>query len=141
VTYVPLELRRHVIARAGNCCEYCRLAQADSDFTFHCEHVIAEKHGGETEANNLCLSCPEYNTFKGSDVASYDRTTGSSLLVPLFNPRTQSWDDHFRLIGAIIEPLTPEGRITVTLLQMNRTEAIAERAIFLRLGTYPCSTR
>jgi hypothetical protein len=139
MTYVPLELRRLVIARASSCCEYCRLAQTDSSFTFHCEHVIAEKHGGETTAENLCLSCPECNTFKGSDVASYDRSDGSNLLVALFNPRIHVWDDHFKLNGAVIEPITPAGRVTVTLLQMNRAEAIAEREIFIRLGTYPCS--
>jgi hypothetical protein len=140
MTYVPLELRRLVILRASNCCEYCQLTQADSGFTFHVEHVIAEKHGGETIAENLCLSCPECNKFKGSDVASYDRATGAAVLVPLFNPRNQLWDEHFQLNGAIIEPLTPEGRVTITLLQMNRPEAIAEREIFIRLGTYPCST-
>jgi hypothetical protein len=136
--YIPAELRRLVIARAGNCCEYCRLSQDDSPFTFHYEHVVAEKHGGETTAENLCLSCPECNTYKGSDIASFDRETETPILTLLFNPRTQLWDEHFRLNGALIKPLTPEGRVTVSLLRMNRPEASAERQIFIQLGSYPC---
>jgi hypothetical protein len=139
MTYVPAELRRLVISRAWNCCEYCRLSQDDSSFTFHCEHVIAEKHGGDTTSDNLCLSCPECNTYKGSDIASFDRVTGNPVLTLLFNPRVQAWKDHFRLNGAVIEPLTSEGRVTVEILQMNRIEAVAERQIFIALGTYPCN--
>ncbi len=140
MTYVPAELRRLVISRASNCCEYCRLSQGDSAFTFHCEHVIAEKHGGETTADNLCLSCEECNTYKGSDIASFDRETGTPVLTLLFKPRTQSWDDHFRLNGTTIEPLTSVGRVTVILPQLNRSEAIAERQIFIELGSYPCKS-
>jgi hypothetical protein len=43
--------------------------------------------------------------WKGSDIASLDPLTGE--LVPLFNPRRDSWPDHFRLDGPILEPLTP----------------------------------
>src|SRR5216683_1189554 len=109
MTCVTAELRRLVTTRAGICCEYCRLSQDDGSFTFHCEHVIAEKHGGETIEANLCLSCPECNAFKGSDIASFDRVAGKQILTPLFNPRTQKWEDHMRLNGSVIEALTPEG--------------------------------
>jgi hypothetical protein len=138
MTYVPVELHRLVISRAGGCCEYCCLSQEDASFTFHIEHVIAEKHGGKTTQDNLCLSCPECNSFKGSDIASLDNLAGAPVLSLLFNPRTQRWSDHFQLKGAMIEPLTSEGRVTVRILQMNRPEAVAERAIFIKLGTYPC---
>jgi 5-methylcytosine-specific restriction endonuclease McrA len=111
-------------------------SQQDSRFSFHIEHVIAEKHGGETRFENLALSCPECNAFKGSDVGSYDRQTG--LLTPLYNPRREQWTDHFRLESARIEPLTPEGRVTVSLLQLNRPEQVAERELLIRLGRYPC---
>lgn len=139
MTYIPVELYRLVVSRAGGCCEYCHLHQEDSSFTFHIEHVIAEKHGGKTTEENLCLSCPECNSFKGSDIASLDDFGESSSVSLLYNPRTQRWSDHFRHNGAIIEPLTSEGRVTVKILQMNRIEAIAEREIFIKLGTYPCT--
>lgn len=138
MTYIPVELYRLVVSRAGGCCEYCLLAQDDASFTFHIEHVIAEKHGGKTTQDNLCLSCPECNSFKGSDIASLDDFSGTQVLSLLYNPRTQNWHDHFHLNGAVIEPLTPEGRVTVRILQMNRSEAVTEREIFIKLGTYPC---
>lgn len=87
MTYISLELRRQVIERAGNCCEYCRLSQEDNTFSFQIDHVIAEKHEGETAFNNLSLSCPNCNNFKGSDIGSIDRETGR--LTPLCNPRNR----------------------------------------------------
>jgi hypothetical protein len=57
----------------------------------------------------------------------------------LFNPRTQSWSDHFRLNGAMIEPLTPEGRVTVFLLRFNDSGRIIEREMMIDLGVYPCA--
>jgi hypothetical protein len=134
MTYISVELRRSIIERAGNCCEYCKRSQSDHLFTYHVEHIIAEKHGGNSEFENLALSCPECNIFKGSDVASYD----NGVLVALYHPRQQQWNEHFKLNGAIVEGITPEGRVTTQLLQMNRIQAIEEREMFIRLGTYPC---
>jgi hypothetical protein len=139
MTYVDAALRRLITNRAGNCCEYCLLHREDSPFSFHFEHVIAEKHGGATEADNLCLSCPECNAFKGSDIGSIDPET--KRLTPLFNPRILQWADHFRLNEAKIEPITPEGRVTVFLLRLNSFERIAERTLLIRLKHYPCHDR
>jgi hypothetical protein len=136
MTSIGAELRRLVLQRAGNCCEYCLLSQENNTFAFHIDHIISEKHGGETEADNLCLSCPHCNTFKGSDIASIDRLTGN--LTYFFNPRQQVWSDHFRLDGAIIEPLTPEGRVTGFLLRLNQIEQVFERSALIQLGSYPC---
>jgi hypothetical protein len=138
VTYIGATLRRQVVERAGSCCEYCLLSQDDVSFSFHIEHIVAEKHGGETELDNLCLSCPKCNAFKGSDIASADPATGSATF--LYHPRCQNWSGHFRLSETWIEPLTPEGRVTVFLLRLNSSERIAERSLLLKLGRYPCST-
>lgn len=138
MTYLGGELRTLVIKRAGDCCEYCRLSQEDNTFSFHVDHVISEKHGGETIGANLCLSCPICNAFKGSDIGSIDRQTG--LLTPLFNPREQVWIEHFRLNGAMIEPLTAEGRVTVFLLRFNQADRVFERKELISLGRYPCHT-
>lgn len=136
MTYVNRALRRLVIERAGNCCEYCRLSQDDNPFTFHIEHTIAEKHGGKTEADNLALSCPDCNTYKGSDIGSVDTETGH--FVALYNPRTQQWSEHFRLNDTMIQPITAEGRATVRLLRLNSPEQVAARTLLLKLGRYPC---
>jgi hypothetical protein len=135
-TYITSDLRKRVVKRAGNCCEYCRLSQANNTFRFHVDHVIAEKHEGETVFENLALSCPNCNAYKGSDIASVDRET--KQLSYLFNPRTENWDEHFRLNEAAIEALSPEGRVTVRLLQLNRPEQLEERLALINLGSYPC---
>ncbi len=136
MTYISAELRRQVIMRAANCCEYCRLSQEDNTFSFQVDHIIAEKHGGETELDNLSWSCPNCNAFKGSDIGSIDPKTGK--LTSLYNPRQQKWDNHFRLDGPIIKPLTPEGRVTVRLLKFNRNELVNERHSLITFGRYPC---
>lgn len=138
MTYVNATLRRQVTERARNCCEYCLVSEDDENVSFHIEHIIAEKHGGKTTANNLCLSCPACNLYKGTDLASIDWET--ELITPLFNPRKQKWLDHFQLNGIVIEPRTPEGRVTVFLLKLNQSERLAERHLWVQLGSYPCST-
>lgn len=136
MTAVSDELRRLVIERAGNCCEYCLLNQADNTFSFHIDHIISEKHGGETAAQNLCLSCPICNSFKDSDIGSIDHQT--KHLTPLYNPRQQVWSEHFQLNGGVIEPRTPEGRVTIFLLRLNQLDRVFERQELSSLGRYPC---
>jgi hypothetical protein len=136
MTYISADMRRLVIDRANNCCEYCRLSQDDSTFSFQIDHIISEKHGGQTTPDNLSLSCPHCNAFKGSDIASIDRDTDQLTL--LYNPRTRLWHSHFYLNGPLIEALTPEGRVTVRLLQFNHPRQVAERIGLITLGRYPC---
>jgi HNH endonuclease len=50
------ELRRQVVERVGNCCEYCLLPQELAASTHQVDHVIAEKHSGQTAIGNLALS-------------------------------------------------------------------------------------
>ena len=60
-------------------------------------------------------------------------------LTPLFNPRKQEWSDHFRFDAGTmrIESFTPEGRVTVFLLQLNGERQMEARALLLRLRRYP----
>ncbi len=103
--------------------------------TFEVEHIVAEKHGGATEEDNLALACPYCNRFKGTDLGSIDPETGQ--LTPFFNPRTQQWEEHFHLEGARILPFTPEGRVTVTILQFNHPDRILERQRLIEVDKYP----
>ncbi len=135
MTYIPETLRQTVVARASRCCEYCLIPQESKLFTFEVDHIIAEKHRGATREDNLCLSCLDCNRCKGSDFASFDPDTGEIAL--LFNPRRDRWTDHFRLEGAVIQPLTPVGRVTVFLLQVNDIVRIGERAALLEAVRYP----
>ena len=136
-SYVSAGLRREVIERAGGCCEYCLFATQDRPIDYAIDHVIAVKHGGPTHLDNLCLSCYWCNSYKGSDLSSVDWDKGTDI-VPLFNPRTQLWDEHFELNGVRIVSLTAVGRVTVFLLQLNAIERIKERRLLIELGVYPC---
>jgi hypothetical protein len=96
------------------------------------DHVIAEKHGGLTDAGNLALACALCNGFKGSDLASIDADTGA--IVPLFSPRRDRWTEHFRLESGRIEPLTASARATVRLLQLNHPHRVEERLLLIAAG-------
>ena len=84
---------------------------------FHVEHVIARKHGGRNGLENLAWSCMFCNPYKGPNLASFDPDTKE--LSRLFNPRSDGWEEHFRMDGARILGLTPVGRTSIWLLEMN----------------------
>jgi hypothetical protein len=135
MTYISETLRFEVIERAKHHCEYCLVHQHDRFYPYEVDHIIPEKHRGETQADNLCLACPYCNRHKGSDFASFDPETGAVTL--LFHPRQQVWDDHFRLEEARIIPLSPEGRVTVFILKVNDESRVQERRMLQKAGRYP----
>lgn len=104
--------------RAGGRCEYCRLPDSADEWPFHVDHIVARVHGGTDDLDNICWSCTQCNLHKSSNIASVDPESGQR--VDLFNPRSDVWNEHFgigpdaRMVG-----LTPKGRATVRLLDMN----------------------
>jgi hypothetical protein len=121
--------------RAGRRCEYCRLPQ-DCDYDpFEIDHVIARKHGGQTVANNLALSCFHCNAFKGPNIAGVDPRT--RRVAPLFNPRRQKWAAHFRWRGAHLMGRTPAGRATVAVLNINDPFRVDLRERLAAEGLFP----
>ena len=135
MTYISPRLRALVIARARESCEYCRVHVEYTAFIHEIDHVIAQKHGGATAPDNLAYACAQCNRFKCSNVAAIDPQT--SAIVPLFNPRTQHWYDHFQLDGPVITPLTAIGRATEKLLQLNQIDRLLLRKELLAAGRYP----
>lgn len=125
MTYISAALRREVVERAGNRCEYCLLPAEVAFYPHEVDHVMAEKHGGATDINNLAFACWRCNRHKGSDLTSFDPQTQRLSL--LFNPRTQIWAEHFAYEGESITGLTPEGRTTISLLQLNSDARLTER--------------
>lgn len=96
------------------------------------DHVVAQKHGGATNADNLALSCALCNKHKGSDLSSIDPETAE--LVALFNPRRQRWVEHFEISGDRLVPLTAIGRVTARLLQFDQAHRVAERELLIAAG-------
>lgn len=136
-THASAALRRLVSARAEHRCEYCLIHEDDTFFGCEVDHIISEKHGGATTADNLALACVTCNRHKGSDIASVNPADGT--LVRLFNPRTDRWTEHFALSedGTVLEAMTPIGVVTSRMLQLNEAERQLERAPLRAIGRYP----
>ena len=120
-------VRALVWQRAGSRCEYCGLAQRDTPFcTFHIDHITPRKHGGGDDLDNLALACDRCSLHKGSNLSGVDDQT--DRIVSLFHPRTQIWEDHFSQERARIIGLTPTGRATVRVCNMNSPRRLRLRA-------------
>lgn len=121
--------------RAGGRCEYRRLALVHSSIPFEIDHIISRKHGGATVPENLALSCFCCNSAKGPNIAGLDPESGS--LSALFNPRLQSWSQHFEWQGPILRGITPIGRTTIMVLAINEPDQIALRVALTEEGVFP----
>ncbi len=127
--------RQQVEARAGGRCEYCLIHQSDASLPHEVDHIISRKHGGPTRIENLAYACYLCNRYKGSDIASLDPATRE--LVRLFHPRQDRWEEHFRIVGPTLEPLTPIGAATARLLRLNGAARVVERQLLQSLARYP----
>jgi len=134
-SYINAALRRLVAIRADYLCEYCLIHENDTFFGCQVDHIISEKHGGQTETDNLAYACAFCNRAKGSDIGSI--ISGSGTLIRFFNPRTDLWFEHFALREIMIVPLSSIGEVTVRILNFNDSERLLERQNLRALGRYP----
>lgn len=124
-------IRQLVWRRAGDACEYCRIPQSATPLIpFHVEHIVAKQHGGTDDPNGLAIACDRCNAFKGPNLTSVDPDSGNIAL--LYNPRHDNWNEHFEFCGGEILGLTPVGRATVRLLQMNAPRRVELREEWLK---------
>jgi len=128
------KLRGEVRQRAENRCEYCRMPQSGTVLPHEADHIRAQKHGGPSTTENLCWACAWCNVYKGTDIASYP--PGSDEMVPLFNPRSGAWDDHFVWEGPVLRGKTPVGIATIELLRINQPERVDHRRLLMQLGLW-----
>ncbi|MBZ0300533.1 MAG: HNH endonuclease [Anaerolineae bacterium] len=106
------------------------MPDAFSSYGFHVDHIIPViRHGGSDQLENLAWACFRCNTTKAGDIASYDDDTDQ--LTPLYNPRTQTWSEHFEMDGPWIMGLTPVGRVTVRILEMNAEKQVNARQLLM----------
>jgi hypothetical protein len=134
---ISQRFRDEVMRRARSACEYCRLLQELSPDTFEVDHILPRSAGGTSELENLCLACPACNAAKASKTTGKDPLTGR--IVPLFHPRRQSWNRHFRWsqdAGRVLGR-TAVGRATVAALKMNSPRFVYIRLLFAKLGVHP----
>jgi HNH endonuclease len=112
-------LTRLVWQRARAACEYCWLPQSLSPIPFEIDHIIAQKHGGATNAANLALACFYCNSFKGrTSLGSIPKQGGSFVSTirvktggnSTFGGRARCWWDGLRSVGPL--PLSLRSIIT-----------------------------
>lgn len=132
---VTARLRRLVVDRAGNRCEYCGLSQEGQEAAFHTDHIVPRASGGPTVAENLALACVSCSLRKEARRSALDPQTHRRTA--LFHPRRQRWADHFRWDGVSIMGLTPTGRATIAALQMNRSMILSIRQEESDRGRHP----
>ena len=131
------EIGREVEQRAAGRCEYCRMHQSLQGATFHVEHVIPRCLGGLSEFDNLAWACPSCNLHKSNHVEV--QASAVHEAVPLFNPRIDKWDDHFRWDGYYITGLTPVGQATIDVLRLNHERRIRIRQAEALFDLFPPS--
>jgi hypothetical protein len=96
-----------VARRAQHRCEYCHAPEVVFGYPLEVEHIVPRVAGG------------------GSDAGKHARTFGvdprTGRQVPLFHPRRQLWEDHFRWSATwrLVLGRTAIGRATVTALRFN----------------------
>ena len=135
--HVSEEVRDCVRAAAENRCGYCRSPQHLVFAPLEIDHLQPTSRGGSDDESNLWLACRMCNGFKSDQTEGRDPFTNQQM--PLFNPRTQKWADHFRWGADRLHILgeTPTGRATVIALQLNNALALTVRSFWVAAGWHP----
>jgi hypothetical protein len=136
-SYIPATLQQQVREDAGRRCGYCLSSEMVTGIPLEIEHLIPESAGGPTARENLWLACHRCNKFKGNRTDVSDSVTQE--MVPLFNPRVQTWREHFQwsVDGTRVTGVTPCGRATVDALQMNNDYVVEARRFWVFAGWHP----
>ena len=129
--------RELVRQRAGQRCEYCHFSQSAVPYlVFHIDHIVAKQHLDEVldDPQSLAWACSECNYHKGPNLVSIDPQT--KVQAELFNPRLDDWSEHFTVEREMIVGLTPAGRATARLLNMNAPRLVRLRRELIDLGEF-----
>ena len=130
-------LRIKIRERASSCCEYCQMQEEFSHDPFSAEHIFPVTKGGLDDELNLAWSCLGCNLYKFTATHALDFVTGD--LVPLYNPRQDTWLNHFKWEEkfSLIIGITPTGRATVTRLKLNRMGLVNLRKVLVAADKHP----
>jgi hypothetical protein len=136
---VTAEQKKAVAKRANQCCEYCRSQLRFAMQPFSIEHIIPKSQGGETNLDNLALSCQGCNNHKYNKTEGVEKISGD--VVSLYHPRQHQWKTHFAWNDdfSLVIGLTPIGRVTVETLRLNRTGVVNLRRVLYSIGEHPPS--
>ncbi len=131
------ELKSKIRREARNRCGYCLTPQEIVSMPLEIEHLRPIADGGTDGAKNLWLACRNCNGFKHAKTRAVDPQTNEEI--PLFNPRTQNWNEHFGFSDDKTEIIgkTACGRATVIALRLNFELAVSARKLWVNVGWFP----
>ena len=135
---IPAAVQRRIRTQARNRCGYCLSPQSLVIGTLEIEHLLPQAKGGSDDETNLWLACSVCNKHKSDKIGAADPATGET--VPLFNPRTQNWFEHFQWSedGLRVIGLTAVGRATVEALHLSDDpRVLVVRSNWVRAGWHP----
>jgi hypothetical protein len=123
--------------RAGGCCEYCLSQARFSPQPFSVEHITPRAASGASTFDNLALSCQGCNNLKYTKVEGRDPSTKN--MVALYHPRQHTWEEHFNWNEdySLLVGISPTGRASVELLQLNRDSVVNLRRVLFIMGEHP----
>lgn len=135
--YIPKALKQQIRTRDRGYCRYCQTSEQISGIPHAFDHIQPRSKQGNTDLENLCLSCRSCNEFKSDLTQAIDPLT--SQLQNIFHPLQQQWSQHFTwdTAGTHIVGLTACGRATVMALRMNNPAIIAARQRWVAVGWHP----
>jgi hypothetical protein len=135
--YVAKRLRDRVAEQARHRCGYCLTSELVVGLSMEIDHLIPQALGGPTVEENLWLACSACNGSKGHRISARDPESGQ--IVRLFNPREQSWEEHFFWAdsGCRIVGKTAVGRATAKELRLNRPLLVRARKVWIAAGWHP----
>ena len=130
-------MRQQLLEEADYRCGYCLSTEVLSGIPLTVDHILPIASGGSDEIDNLWMACRPCNEIKGVQTESKDVESGET--VPLFNPRFQSWREHFEWdeTGTIIIGKTSIGRATLSALGLNRDLLVKARSRWVAAGWHP----
>ncbi|NER19334.1 MAG: HNH endonuclease [Symploca sp. SIO1B1] len=139
---ISKSLYAQVRQRARFRCEYCHYPEFLSSAPLSIDHLQPQSLGGTDLLDNLALACRRCNERRYNFTTGVDPKTGTEI--SLFNPRKQSWSEHFiwSVDGTQIFGTTSIGRATSNRLDLNderRTDRFIQksRQQWVKSGLHP----
>ena len=108
--------------RAPFACEYCGISETSAGGELTIDHFRPQSKNGGDELENLVYVCVRCNLYK--DDFWVDNTDAP----PLWNPRTEPFENHFRQteVGHFFA-ITETGELTLRTLKLNRRQLVENR--------------
>jgi hypothetical protein len=114
--------KQFVRRRARFACEYCSISETSAGGELTVDHFRPQSKNGGGELENLVYACVRCNLYKG------DFWVENTDTPPLWNPRTEPFENHFRQTDdGYLFAITETGELTLRTLKLNRPQLVEHR--------------